>query len=384
MKNDSMRHPTVQSLRPRADSLFLSTGRPVALGTGLIALDIVVTDRAGVGPRCWAGGTCGNVLAVLAYLGWRAYPAATLGEDAAGDHILEDLKRFDVSARFLRRSASRHTPIIVERIRTAVSGIPRHRFVWHCPNCGAWLPGYQALVVPEAREVAEAAPSPTVFFFDRVSRGAVDLARASSARGALVVFEPSGVRDERLFHEAISVSHVVKYSNERLGRLREVLGDTVPLLEIETLGSDGLRYRRGGHHRGRSHWREMGAYTVRETRDTAGAGDWCTAGILHGLMRSGGRGLAQATQEDVEGALRLGQALAAVKCGYEGARGPMYALTKREFKAAVTRVLEGETPASAEAERDSEGELAALLDVICPSCDGRSARHLGRRASASR
>jgi fructokinase len=352
------------------------------MGTGLIALDIVVSDRPGVGPRCWAGGTCGNVLAVLAYLGWRAYPAATLGEDVAGDHVLADLKKFDVSARFLGRSASRHTPVIVEKIRTRPSGIPTHRFEWHCPNCGAWLPGYQALVVAEAREVAKVAPSPTVFFFDRVSRGALDLARACKEKGALIVFEPSGIRDERQFNEAVALSHVVKYSNQRVGRLREALGDTVPLLEIETVGGDGLRYRRRDVHQGRSHWREMGAYSVPEIRDTAGAGDWCSAGLIHGLLRKGGS-LAKATQEDLEGALRLGQALAAVKCGYEGARGPMYGLTKPQFQAAVARVLEGETPTSAEAEADSENQLAALLGTICPSCDERSGHHTTRRASGA-
>ena len=85
------------------------------------------------------------------------------------------------------------------------------------------------------------------FFFDRVSRGTLNLARASAESGALVVFEPSGVGEPRLFREAWSIAHVVKYSNDPLRDIADLhLGESERnglLLEIETLGSDGLRYR---------------------------------------------------------------------------------------------------------------------------------------------
>ncbi len=352
------------------NGLFLKNAGPVALGTGLIALDIVVTDRNGVSPRCRAGGTCGNVLAILAYLGWRTYPAATLGEDVAAERVVEDLQRFGVSVHFLRRSVTRHTPIVVERIRTRGSGAPRHRFVWTCPNCGAWLPGYQALLASEARRIARSIPTSVVFFFDRVSRGALELARASAERGALVVFEPSGIRDERLFCEAVGLSHIVKYSHERLGHIREVSRYKPPFLEIETLGREGLRYRVRNGVKGATRWREMGAYPVRELRDAAGAGDWCTAGILHALGAEGARRLKDATGEEIESALRLGQALAAVKCGHEGARGAMYSLSRKKLEAAVTGILRGDAPPCVEEETD-DSELGDLLKAICPSCDSR-------------
>ncbi len=348
--------------------LFLKGKGPVAIGTGLVALDIVVTDREGARPRCWAGGTCGNVLAILAYLGWRSYPAAPLGEDTAADRILEDLRHFGVKTRFLQRSETRHTPIVVERIRKCKSGMPRHRFVWTCPNCGAWLPAYQALRATEARVLASRMPNPSVFFFDRVSRGAIDLARASAALGALVVFEPSGVRDERLFREAIGLSHVVKYSHERLGRLRETLRFERPLLEIETLGQEGLRYRAGGGKKQSTRWIQMAAYPVAELRDTAGAGDWCTAGILHSLGRHGAHGLRAASDEQIENALRLGQALGAVKCRHEGARGTMYALTRRKLESAVAKIIQGDTPSCVEDDTEDR-QLGDLLQMICPFCD---------------
>jgi len=370
MKKNGRRNSRSYSPRGQEDGLFLKKARPVILGTGLIALDIVVTDRRGLDPRYWAGGTCGNVLTILAYLGWRTYPVATLGEDVAAALVLEDLKKFGVNVRFLRRSATRHTPIVVERIRTRGSGAPRHRFVWTCPNCGAWLPGYQALLASEARQIAKVIPTPTVFFFDKVSRGALDLARASAGHGALVVFEPSSIRDERLFHEAIALSDIVKYSHERLGHLREAATYPSPFLEIETLGSEGLRYRVRDGLKTPSRWREIGAHPVQDLRDTAGAGDWCTAGLLHALATRGATRFKEATEEEIEEALRLGQALAAIKCRYEGARGAMYALSKKKFEAAVAGSLNGDTPFRTEEERDGS-ELGNFLKTICPSCNRR-------------
>lgn len=47
--------------------------RPAIAGTGLIALDVVIPNEPRSLPQLWAGGTCGNVLTALAYLGWDSY-----------------------------------------------------------------------------------------------------------------------------------------------------------------------------------------------------------------------------------------------------------------------------------------------------------------------
>lgn len=337
----------------------------VVVGTGFLALDIVITEGREQSPRRWAGGTCGNVLAILAYLGWRAYPVSSLGMDAGAERIIEDLTGFGVDARFIRKDPGRRTPIVIERIRQLVSGVPRSRFVWTCPGCGAWLPGYQPVLVKDTDAVVASMPDPAVFFFDRVSRGALDLAAAAAKRGALVVFEPSGVRDERLFREALALCHVLKYSHERMSGIGERLGEVVSLLEIETLGDEGLRYRLGGRSASNG-WRLIDAYGVGEVKDTVGAGDWCTAGVVHALGMQGAVGLMNADEEEVESALRLGQALAALACAYEGARGGMYAMDKRQFRAAIKRILDGGSPRS-RVERPDIG-LQELWKMICPAC----------------
>ena len=58
----------------------------------------------------------------------------------------------------------------------------------------------------------------SVFFLDRLSRATLTLAAEASARGAVVVFEPSGKSTDKLMAEAIALAHVVKYADHRLAR----------------------------------------------------------------------------------------------------------------------------------------------------------------------
>ena len=55
-----------------------SATQPKIFGTGLIALDMVIGPDPETPVRCWAGGTCGNVLSILAWFGWDAYPIARM------------------------------------------------------------------------------------------------------------------------------------------------------------------------------------------------------------------------------------------------------------------------------------------------------------------
>ena len=349
---------------------------PVVVGTGFLALDIVIPEGSEQCPRTWAGGTCGNVLAILAYLGWRAYPVSRLGMDVGSERIIEDLTQFGVNANFIRRDPHRRTPIVIERIRRTAGQIPRSRFVWTCPGCGAWLPSFQPVLVKDMEAIVASMPDPAVVFFDRVSRGALDLAAAAAKRGALIVFEPSGIRDERLFREALALSHVLKYSHERLSGIPVKIDAERPLIEIETLGAEGLRYRLRGQSAS-CDWRLMDAYSVGEVRDTVGAGDWCTAGVVHALGARGAVGVMNADATEVESALRLGQALAALTCAYEGARGGMYAMDKRQFRTSIARILDGGSPTS-RIERPDVG-LQKLWKAVCPECCGERPRQVRAR-----
>jgi fructokinase len=194
------------------------------------------------------------------------------------------------------------------------------------------------------------------------------LAHASLEKGAVIVFEPSGIGDERLFREAIELSHIVKYSRDRIGHLGDFLRKGHPLLEIQTFGEQGLRYRLDGQQKLSNVWKETEAFHVTDLRDTVGAGDWCTAGILHVIARNGSKGLRNLTLGQVENGIMLGQALAAVNCKYEGARGMMYSLSKRGVQAAVKNLLRGKLPRYLTQEQDVDPKMRRHVSAVCPSC----------------
>ena len=97
------------------NDLIAHSERPLILGTGLLALDVIVGADPGRPATLAAGGTCGNVLTVLSFLGWDALPIARLNGDAASRLLCEDLERWGVSLKFVDRTPCAPTPIIVQR-----------------------------------------------------------------------------------------------------------------------------------------------------------------------------------------------------------------------------------------------------------------------------
>ena len=338
--------------------------RPKVFGTGLIALDLVVGPDPETPVRSWAGGTCGNVLSILAYLGWDAYPIARMNDDTASDRVRADMKRWGVRLDWANCAPTAPTPIIVQKIRHGRDGRPDHRFSWSCPHCGKWLPRFRAITVDTAEKVKPAIPGASVFFLDRLSRGILTLATEASARGALVVFEPSSKSNRKLVAEAVALAHVVKYADRRLDGVPGIMGsDSAVLLEVQTLGDRGLKYR---HRLGRGtpRWIHLNTILAPRLADTCGAGDWCTAGLIAKAAVDGQEEFRRAGARRVRAALRYGQALAAWNCGFEGARGGMYAVSRQEFRRQITSLLTGKFDDIPDAPEES----TPAPTVSCPAC----------------
>lgn len=316
------------------------------VGTGFVALDIIrsALDETTILERRHAGGSCGNVLAILSYLGLNTLAVGRIGTDGAGSELLADLRSCKVDVRFLDAEAGRRTPIVIQETYTDSRGKARHRFSRACSVCGATMPGYRPLLVGGVPEVAAALPPHGLFFFDRVAAGTLDLARRSRERGALVVFEPSGIKTESLFLESLRVSHVLKYSHERLSGLDALSNQVKVPLEIETLATKGLRFRMRGPGQAAA-WQHLPAVTALSIRDSAGSGDWCTAGFLARIathQKSPIAGLEDA--KVVFGGLQFGQALAALNCSYDGARGLMYTMSRTQTLKATEQLLKRGVP----------------------------------------
>ena len=337
---------------------------PKVFGTGLIALDLVVGPDSESPVRAWAGGTCGNVLSILAFLEWNAYPVARMNDDVASSRVRMDMKRWGVHLDWASCAPTTHTPMIVQEIRRGRDGRPEHRFSWSCPHCGKWLPPFKAITIDAAEGVRHAVADASVFFMDRLSRGTLELAAEASAGGALVVYEPSSRSPENLMAEAVAIAHVVKYADHRLASVPEVMGeDSAVLLEVQTLGHRGLKYR---HRLGRSDsgWMHLKAVPAPRLADTCGAGDWCTAGLIAKAAAGGQEGFRRIGARGIRSALRYGQALAAWNCGFEGARGGMYVVSQQEFNEQISGLLNGRFDSIG----NSPIERTTTQTVTCPAC----------------
>lgn len=339
---------------------FAKPADAVAVGTGRLTLDVIVRD--GTPPRSQAGGTCGNVLANLACLGWRSCPLTDLGDDDPGQRFCADLVRWGACLDLVRHVEGEQTPVIIHHVHETPQG-PTHSFSSRCPFCGQPLRNYEPVPIDGVRERLPLVPAATAFFFDRDSEGALLLARHCRDLGALVVYEPNYAGKEVQLAQALAVAHVLKFSRERLPDLatRTLEG---PEVIVETMGRDGLRYldrRHGGD------WRVLPAFPVAVVRDSGGSGDWTTAGLIHLAGQRGYAGFAALAEEGLAQALRFGQALGAWNCSFVGARGGVYHADGERWRGDVRRILAGESFDPLAGCHDSTHDAAGRF---CPQCGG--------------
>lgn len=343
----------------RGLSALSNVKRASCWGAGFVAMDIVELDGerfAGV------GGSCGNVMAILAWLGWEVSPIARLGADVTGGFIREELRSLGVDTGYLTEEEHIRSPIVLQRFATTRHGRRTHRFSLTCPRCGRWLPRHRTITLTQSESLANSDETPDVFYFDRVSPAALVLAQAARTKGALVVFEPSSVDDESKFQRAIDSCHVLKYAADRLGHVPDLPLAALPELIVETQGESGLRYRWAGQ------WSQSDAFAVEEVVDAAGSGDWCTAVLIHEMGRTGAKSFLCSTRGEVAGVLELGQATAAINCGFCSARGAMQALTLHELNERLSTL--GQDDCWPDRAGIQEGpDLSGPLLHYCEQCD---------------
>jgi sugar/nucleoside kinase (ribokinase family) len=341
-------------------------GRPRVWGIGLTALDVIL-EQGSPQSRVAAGGTCGNVMSILAYFGWHATALARLAHDAAGTAIISDLRRWGVDTNAIDLRPQAKTPIIVEKIRKDSSGVPFHTFSFHCPSCGGRLPQFQPVVSAAVEPFLENNKHVDVVFADRVSRSALQLAESASKKEAVIFFEPSASSVPKQREEMLQLAHIVKCSHDRVEDMGDLEWGPNTVLQIQTMGRGGLQFRTSLDGRHRAAWRTLPAVPVPNLKDAAGAGDWLSAALINCLCLGGAAHLRKRTFEQVVRALSFGQALAAWNCSYSGARGSMYALSSRQFWKVINHLHRGKT-AKPMNETSYVPELSEGAHSICGLC----------------
>ena len=105
-------------------------------------------------------------------------------------------------------------------------------------------------------------------------------------------------------------------------------------------------------------------------KDTAGAGDWCTAGLILRLGDEPHRSLLAMASDDVSESLRYGQALAAWACRFEGPRAGMYQERPTAIERNVQQILNGSPPNSRPQKTPERAK--ETLRFLCLECVARS------------
>jgi fructokinase len=337
------------------------------IGAGYIALDVVFNEMLNDDPGFWAGGSCGNILTILSFWNWNSYPLSRLGKDIASNYILKDIKSWGVKTKFISTEIDVDTPIVIERIKKQKTGRNIHKFEWTCPNCGSRLPRYRPILLNDVSRYTQLLPIPEVFYFDRISKSTFEIASFFKSQGSIIFFEPSSLKKSELFENCLQISDILKYSDERIDML-PMPDKSSPFLEIQTLGENGLQFKYTNPTVGRRKWVHLKPYKIANFSDSTGAGDWCSAGIIHILGKNGAQGLSQLKEIDIKLGLNYGQAFASLNCMFDGARGLMYSdLSPQEIGLAIEKIQKNESIVDL-IENNKKSNICSTLQKICKNC----------------
>lgn len=270
-------------------SIFICMKKTI-IGSGIYNLDTIVVRGYPEWPRLRpftdnvvleeVGGTCGNVMSILAWLGWDAKPLACLDDSPEGMKITEGLKRYGCDCRHVTNTPNGGTTLLrcthkkdqdgkhVMSVRAGSPGgsrFPKRRFLRARDEAPAFL---------EALDEA-----PAVFFFDDPAAGNRLIAKGLKERGALIYFEPSKIATNADL-EAVSISDIIKFSDENIHDVSfaDAYNDK---LFIQTMGADGVRFKLQDQP-----WMTLNGIHAKSVVDTEGAGDWFTAALINELAET--------------------------------------------------------------------------------------------------
>ena len=180
----------------------------ICAGTGLVALDVLINNRTTNEPtQFYAGGSCGNVLTILSYLGWKSFPIARLSNTQATALLLDDFSKWKVNDDLITVTEDGSTPIIIHRILEEKGGERKHRFEFKNPEDGSYLPSYKPCLAKDVTDIVSISPTVDLFYFDRINRGSINLAKSYKANGGMIFFEPSNMKEIK----TISVTSFAKH-----------------------------------------------------------------------------------------------------------------------------------------------------------------------------
>ena len=314
------------------------------------------------------GGTCGNVSVILSHLGHLVTPVIAVGSDQRGARLRAKMREHGIDTSEIVTTAGRGTPAVAQEVLPSAPG--RHRFALRCPSCGRPFPRSFGITLATASSVADKLRRSQCLFLDRATPASLRLADVAASTGLLVMFETNHIRPSSRNSGAAELSHIVKYSNDVDRETQRWLprADARTLVIVQTLGADGAKYRLRQADRSWGDWVMVPCIIAQLIEDTAGAGDWCSSGILHDLVRT--RLRSRFTKASIERALQFGQALAAMSVSFRGPQGILSQATGTQIRTMAREAVrsgKARIPASS-ANQAHLQPSRTRSQTVCPTC----------------
>lgn len=276
-------------------------------GTGFTVLDRLYAN--GDLEEEALGGSCGNVLVSLAMLHRFVAPVLALGDDNTGNRLVDEFSDAGANIRYITRRANFRSPVLAQKLDKA-SGL--HDFSFVCPETYEDLPRYQPIDESDFMFALPVLTNCSIFYADRISNNILKAMRAAQSAGAVIFFEPSNLDHSDLFDEALRLTSILKYSEERLG---ERLANRLPeCVRIVTHGAAGLEICDP------TEAISCEAINAPIVLDTCGSGDMVSVGLIDWMLTKE-FGANNLKASDLLEGIGAGQHLAAENCAYPGARG---------------------------------------------------------------
>ena len=303
------------------------------LGAGLVCVDIV---HDGTSTRIMNGGSCANVISVLAQIGYDCRVIREQYDDPMESFLSNTLSTLGVKQIYYKQSRA-STPRVIEQVVAS-----KHCFYTICPSCGKKI---LALKLPASEDIVSLSEEITdvdVFYCDRTSSGIKELIGTVNTHGGIVFYEPNSVRNMNSVLETVKKSDIVKFSKDRVPtgiaeRIRRE-GDRVKLI-ISTEGAQGAKFSYRNEHGVMSPWINIPSIFDGPIIDSSGAGDWLTAGFLSELIICKGDLSLEKLKNarEITNMLNKGMKYSKLCCASIGAQGFFYEpYCSREFSRLTT------------------------------------------------
>lgn len=329
------------------------------IGLGLGCMDIIHTEKE---TYVMNGGTCLNVLSVLAQLGRST-------EFITADYVLDwfrssfdrMIKELGVEVFYYKRVSS-SIPRIVER-HNNITG--EHCFDTICPVCRKKILKLPLPSQKDSEHIKRNIDIPRVVFFDRASAGISELVHYYTEKHSTIMYEPNSGRNFKSVCEYSKRVDILKFSESRIPfsmaeQIREKNCESKLKLIIMTQSERGALFSCRIGKNQMSEWIKVEPLSCPDFVDGSGMGDWMTAGILHQLLSVNQKLEEMMDLCLVEAMIRESMRLSEICAGSIGAQGAFYSIQAKQIFDKLYR--------DSKFRRQNRHLLNVITDDICPEC----------------